>query len=81
LVNRHDLQPRGRLDGNLTQIFGAGVVNADLQINLICAPQPMIAERPSVTRHKDPLFGTDRHIEGGTPVLGRAGGAVRGPGY
>jgi hypothetical protein len=35
----------------------------------------------SVTRHKDPLFGTDRHIEGGTPVLGRAGGAVRGPGY
>jgi len=37
--------------------------------------------RVSVTRHKDPLFGTDRHIEGGTPVLGRAGGAVRGPGY
>jgi hypothetical protein len=30
---------------------------------------------------KDPLFGTDRHIEGRTPVLGRAGGAVRGPGY
>jgi hypothetical protein len=37
--------------------------------------------RVSVTRHKDPLFGTDRHIEGGTPVPGRAGGAVRGPGY
>src|SRR6478672_771641 len=36
--------------------------------------------RVSVTRHKDPLFGTDRHIEGGSPVLGRAGGAVRGPG-
>jgi transposase-like protein len=34
-----------------------------------------------VTRHKDPLSGTDRHIEGRTPVPGRAGGAARGPGY